>query len=168
MFYTNKIVKKDFAIRRTEINKYLKSVIKELNNEVCPREKKKQFLVNFCAYMNVELAIKKTLNFELSMLFECIDKDQMFRKIFNYIDRTRNENIEFMLLAKGGYYGEILQKKYQFIREEVFKKLLEVYTFKTMIEKNRQFGIRESGNLPTKVQESDIVKNTTVKIKEDE
>lgn len=160
MFYTKKIVRKDFAVRRNEINRFLSTALKELNEAVCEKKKKKQFLVNFAAFLNVELAVNKTYGFDLALLFECINKDNIFRKIFNYIDRTKHENLEFMLLAKGGYYGPELQKLYSNIKEDVVKKLLDSYIHKSYMERNRQFGITETNT----IKDISDIKNSGVKI----
>jgi len=124
-----KIDKKQFAIKRMAYNSLLKCIMKDLNDSVCPRSVKRAFLCNYGAILNVEYALKRTQHFNLLMFIECLEKDKVFAKIYSFFTLTKHENLEFMMLCKSGYYGEVLQKKYAHINESVIKKLLDTYAF---------------------------------------
>lgn len=156
----NKEIKKVKIANRKFASIFYNNLLSQLKGE---EKQKKRFLNYYINTLSFRLAVIRS-HIDLETFERWYREDEAFRKIYDHAKLNRTELIEFLLLCKGGLFGEEVQKEFSFVDEKVLSKLLTAYS---IYEANYGLTGSASGqNYNTAGFLGREIKNTSIEIEE--
>lgn len=117
------VTKKVYIANRKYASVFYGNLLKQLKGE---EKEKKRFLNYYINTLSFRLAVMRS-HIDLETFERWYREDEVFRRIYEHAKLNRSDLIEFLLLCKGGLFGEEVQKDFAYVDEKVLSKLLTAY-----------------------------------------